>query len=207
MKPDGRARTLQDVTGDEVGEAALWARSLSGDAEAFAAIFDRHRDRVFRQAARLVEARDEAEDIAAAAFLELWRRRQDVRLVSGSVLPWLLVTTSNLARNAVRARRRYRTFLARLPRQEPAPDAATIAMDGTVLGIQPELRAALRSLPEQDLHLLSLVAFEDLSLADAAAVLNITPSAAKSRLHRVRERMRAQLGDYEATTTAPGGSR
>ena len=130
-------------------------------------IFDRHRDRVFRQAARLVEGREEAEDIAAAAFLELWRRRQDVRLVSGSVLPWLLVTTSNLARNAVRATRRYRAFLARLPRQEPAPDAATIAMDGPALGIQPELRAALRSLPEQDLHLLSLVAFEDLALTDA----------------------------------------
>jgi RNA polymerase sigma-70 factor (ECF subfamily) len=194
------------VAGDDVGEAALWTRSLSGDAEAFAEIFDRHRDRVFRQAARLVEGREEAEDIAAAAFLELWRRRQDVRLVSGSVLPWLLVTTSNLARNAVRATRRYRAFLARLPRQEPAPDAATIAMDGPALGIQPELRAALRSLPEQDLHLLSLVAFEDLALADAAAVLNITPSAAKTRLHRVRARMRVQLGDYEATTTAQGGS-
>jgi len=194
------------VAGDDVGEVALWTRSLSGDAEAFAEIFDRHRDRVFRQAARLVEGREEAEDIAAAAFLELWRRRQDVRLVSGSVLPWLLVTTSNLARNAVRATRRYRAFLARLPRQEPAPDAATIAMDGPALGIQPELRAALRSLPEQDLHLLSLVAFEDLALADAAAVLNITPSAAKTRLHRVRARMRVQLGDYEATTTAQGGS-
>ena len=194
------------MAGDDVGEAALWTRSLSGDAEAFAEIFDRHRDRVFRQAARLVEGREEAEDIAAAAFLELWRRRQDVRLVSGSVLPWLLVTTSNLARNAVRATRRYRAFLARLPRQEPAPDAATIAMDGPALGIQPELRAALRSLPEQDLHLLSLVAFEDLALADAAAVLNITPSAAKTRLHRVRARMRVQLGDYEATTTAQGGS-
>ena len=194
------------MAGDDVGEAALWTRSLSGDAEAFAEIFDRHRDRVFRQAARLVEGREEAEDIAAAAFLELWRRRQDVRLVSGSVLPWLLVTTSNLARNAVRATRRYRAFLARLPRQEPAPDAATIAMDGPALGIQPELRAALRSLPEQDLHLLSLVAFEDLPLADAAAVLNITPSAAKTRLHRVRARMRAQLADYEATTTAQGGS-
>lgn len=195
------------MTGDEVDEAALWTRSLSGDAEAFADIFDQHRDRVFRQAARLAESRDDAEDIAAAAFLELWRRRKDVRLVSGSVLPWLLVTTSNLARNASRARRRYRAFLTKLPRQEPAPDAATLAVDGTVLGIQPELRVALRSLPEADLHLLSLVAFEDLSLADAASVLNITPSAAKTRLHRVRERLRAQLGDFDTTSATQGGSR
>ena len=78
-------------------------------------------------------------------------------------------------------------------------------MDGTVLGIDPELRSALRSLPEQDLHLLTLVAFEDLSLADAAAVLNITPSAAKTRVHRVRERSRTQLGEYDPKATSQGG--
>ncbi|MCU1678048.1 MAG: hypothetical protein JWM93_2806 [Frankiales bacterium] len=195
------------MTRDDVDEAELWACCLSGEAAAFAAIFDRHRDRVFRQATRLVEGRDEAEDIAASAFLELWRRRQAVRLVGGSVLPWLLVTTSNVARNAVRARRRHRAFLARLPREEQAPDAATVAVDGTHLGIQHELRHALRSLPQQDLHLISLVALEDLSVADAAAVLNISPSAAKTRLHRVRERMRAQLGDFDTISTAQGGSR
>jgi RNA polymerase sigma-70 factor (ECF subfamily) len=195
------------VTVEEADEAALWACCLSGDASAFAVVFDCHRDRVYRQATRLVEARDEAEDVAASAFLELWRRRHDVRLIGGSVLPWLLVTTSNLARNAARARRRHRAFLARLPRAEDAPDAATVTVDGTALGFQRELRQALRSLPAHDLHLLSLVALEDLSLADAAAMLNITPSAAKTRLHRVRKRMRAQLGDFDTTVTAHGGPR
>ena len=57
----------------------------------------------------------DAEDVAASAFLELFRRRDDVRVVNGSVLPWLLVTASNLARNSARARRRYQEFLARLP--------------------------------------------------------------------------------------------
>jgi RNA polymerase sigma-70 factor (ECF subfamily) len=185
----------------------LWARSLDGDAEAFAAVFDLHRDRVFGQAARLLEGRHEAEDVAASAFLELWRRRGDVRLVGGSVLPWLLVTTSNLARNSVRARRRYRSFLARLPREERAPDAGSVAVDGSVLGIGPGLRSALRSLPEQDLHLLTVVVFEDLSLAEAAAVLHITESAAKTRLHRVRQRLRAQLGDLDTPSTTQGGQR
>ena len=64
-----------------------------------------------------------------------------------------------------------------------------------MLGIDPGLRSALQSLPAQDLHLLTLVVFEDLSLSDAAAVLHITESAAKTRLHRVRQRVRAQPGD------------
>jgi RNA polymerase sigma-70 factor (ECF subfamily) len=123
------------------------------------------------------------------------------------VLPWLLVTTSNLARNSFRARRRYRSFLALLPREERAPDAANVALEGAVLGIDPALRSALRSLPEQDLHLLSLVVFEDLSLADAAAVLHITESAAKARLYRVRHRVRGQLGDLDTPSTTQGGQR
>jgi RNA polymerase sigma-70 factor (ECF subfamily) len=191
----------------DAAEAELWQRSLDGDAEAFGRIFDRHRDRVFRQARRLTESREDAEDISAAAFLELWRRRQHVRLVHGSALPWLLVTTTNVARNAARARRRYRAFLTALPKVEPERDAETLAMERMAASIHPDMRAALIALPAQDLHLLTLVAFEDLPLADAAAVLEITPAAAKSRLHRVRAHLREQVPDLDASVPTPGGSR
>ncbi|WP_396133584.1 RNA polymerase sigma factor [Arthrobacter sp. 1088] len=51
----------------------------------------------------MVGGRHDAEDATAAAFLELWRRREGVRLVDGSILPWLLVTTTNTARNLQRS--------------------------------------------------------------------------------------------------------
>ena len=180
----------------------MWRRGASGDAEAFAAVFDLHRDQVFHQALRLVETWEEAEDVAAAAFLELWRRRRDVRVVGGSVLPWLLVTTANLARNSERARRRYRDFLVRLPRETRSPDAAEAMLDGTATAIDPRLRAALRALPAKDLHLLLLVAFADHTLADTAAVLGISPSAAKNRLQRARARLREQLDHPESVRSA-----
>jgi RNA polymerase sigma-70 factor (ECF subfamily) len=91
-------------------DEGLWRRSLDGDGEAFAFLFDRHRDRVFGHAFRLVQTRHDAEDVAASVFLELWRRRAEVRLVDGSVLPWLLVTTTNVGRNSARGTRRYRAF-------------------------------------------------------------------------------------------------
>lgn len=174
-------------------DEALWHRSRAGDGEAFGLLFDRHRERVFRHACRLVETRHDAEDVTAAAFLELWRRRDDVRLVRGSVLPWLLVTASNLARNARRAMRRHRRFLARLPREAAAPDAADVALGAHALGVADEMREALRGLSDADLHLVSLVVLEDYSLADAAAALDLTVAAAKSRLHRARRRMRVEL--------------
>jgi len=184
-------------------DAGLWARSRTGDGGAFAALYDRHRDRVFRHAARLVGDRHDAEDVLAAAFLELWRRRDDVRLVGGSVLPWLLVTASNVARNLTRGTRRYRALLARLPREPDAADAADLAFaDDLGAVVHPALATALRSLDHRDLHLVTLVALEGLPIAEAAELLHLSPAAAKSRLHRARLRLRDQLADAPHPTFA-----
>lgn len=132
------------VPGVVESDSALWDRSLAGDGDAFGVLFDRHRDRVFRHACRLAQTRHDAEDVVAAAFLELWRRRAEVRLVDGSVLPWLLVTSTNLGRNVARGTRRYRQLLERLPRLLDQPDAAEVAFDAHALGVDGRLRAGLR---------------------------------------------------------------
>lgn len=177
-------------------DEALWRRSLDGDGEAFGALFDRHRSRVFRHACRLAHTRHDAEDVVASAFLELWRRRADVRLVDRSVLPWLLVTATNLGRNTARGTRRYRQFLDRLPRPADQPDVAEVALDTHALGVDARLRAGLRALNKTDAHLFVLVALEGYPVTAAAEQLELSLSAARARLHRVRTRLREQLGDY-----------
>lgn len=171
----------------------LWGRSREGDAEAFAVLFDRHRDRVFRHARRLAgDQREDAEDLVAAAFLEMWRRRRRVRLVDGSVLPWLLATTTNLGLNANRARRRYSRALARLPRTAAVqPDTADVALGFHGLAIDGHLRAALRALKPRDAQLLALVALEDYTVTAAAECLDLSESAARVRLHRARASVKA----------------
>jgi RNA polymerase sigma factor (sigma-70 family) len=186
-------------------EAALWRRSLDGDGDAFGGLFDLHRDRIHRHACRLVDTTTDAEDVVASAFLELWRRRDDVHVVDGSVLPWLLVTATNAARNLARARRRHRDFLGRLPRTSSSPDPADLVLDHGALAIDPAMLAALRGLNARDLQLVTLVVLEDLSLADAAAALGISHTAAKSRMHRARARLRDRLGDETSETLSPAG--
>jgi RNA polymerase sigma factor (sigma-70 family) len=191
------------MTSTPVTDEALWSRSVAGDGEAFGSLFDRHRDRVFGHACRLLEHRHDAEDVAASAFLELWRRRDAVRLVNGSVLPWLLVTTANLSRNSRRGTRRYRDLLDRLPRAGSTPDAADQAFATQPLhDLDPRVAAELRRLKPQDLRLISLVVFDDVPLADAAALLSLSEAAAKSRLQRARRRLRDALTD-QAPATQP----
>ena len=143
---------------DENDEDGLWSRSLRGDGEAFGALYDRHRDRVFRHAYRLSGNHHDAEDIMAAAFLELWRRRAKVRIVHGSIVPWLLVTTTNMARNNGRAALRYRRLLDSLPRTEEPPSSLdTDFFSSPLEALDQDLPSALATLSAEDLHLVSLV--------------------------------------------------
>ena len=196
VKPSAVFRTIQGMGDLETGDEGLWSRSLRGDGEAFGALYDRHRDRVFRHAYRLAGNHHDAEDILASAFLELWRRRNAVRVVEGSVLPWLLITTTNVARNNGRAARRYRRFLESLPRAEGSTDTWGEDFFGAAQGmLDQDVASALRTLKAEDLHLVSLVVFEDYTLAAAGAVLGLSPAAAKSRFHRARQRLKAALAD------------
>nr|WP_167043859.1 sigma factor [Salinibacterium sp. ZJ454] len=70
----------------QISDVELWQSSLAGDGAAFARLFDRHRDRVFLYARRLLEIPADSEDVTAIAFLELWRRRDDVRRVVAQLI-------------------------------------------------------------------------------------------------------------------------
>ncbi len=177
----------------QLGDDVLWADSLKGDAEAFGHLYDRHRGRVFRHAYRLAGGRHDAEDATAAAFLELWRRRDRVRLVEGSILPWLLVTTTNTARNLQRAKVRHRKLLDAIPRRAEAEAELDPAHLNHDLSLNDEVAQALAVLKPLDLRLFSLVVFEELPLPDAAEAVGISPGAAKVRMHRARQKLKAAL--------------
>ena len=186
-------------------EPAAWAAALDNDGNAFAAIFDLHRDRVYRHALRMTANVHDAEDVTAATFLELWRRRRSVRVVDGSVLPWLLVTTTNLARNLARSLRRYRALIAALPRAKDARSAEDNALERIEeMRIAAQVRGALGTLAPPDAALITLTMFEHYSPAQAAAALGISDGAARTRLHRARARMATALetlaaADYDDT--------
>ncbi|WP_423918883.1 RNA polymerase sigma factor [Frigoribacterium sp. 2-23] len=192
--------------GAESTDKSLWQRSLDGDSDAFGALFIEHRDRVYRHAYRLTSAVQDAEDVTATAFLELWRRRESVRTVNGSVLAWLLITATNTARNISRKTARYDQLLRSLPRTEPSPGADQQHEDTSlVASLDPALLATLRRLPPQDLTLLTLVTFEGLTVAEVATELGLTETGARTRLHRARMRLRRHPS-LNPTLTSPAAT-
>lgn len=190
----GPVRTIEGME-EPADEAECWSDAMAGDARAVAALFDLHHARVYRYALRLLSDVHDAEDTTAGAFLELWRRRSSVRLVEGSVLPWLLVTTAHLSRNAARGLRRYRAVLRSLPRSDTVGGTEELA-EGRIEASEAQSRVhrALRSLSKTDAALLAMTAFGDLTPSQAAAALGISSGAARTRLHRARARAAAVLG-------------
>lgn len=170
-----------------------WVMALEGDGEAFGRVFDRHRHRVRRHCMRLVPVDTDAADSVAIVFLEAWRNRARVRLVDGSLLPWLLVTATNVARNQTRAARRYRAALDRLPPPEHVPDHADRDDDGDAV-------RALRQLGHRDQEIITLSVLEGYSEREIAAALGIAPGTVKSRLSRARTRLAAALTASGPTT-------
>jgi DNA-directed RNA polymerase specialized sigma24 family protein len=165
-------------------DAALWERIRAGDKVALSALFDRHEQRLFHHASRLLSAREDAKDAVAIAFFELWRKRGSVRLLDGSPLPWLLNTVALTARNLERSARRYRGMLSHIePRRVPAV-RATDESGGL---------AALKRLPVRDQSVLVLAVLEGYSEQETASALGVPAGTVKSRLSRAKARLRSEL--------------
>jgi RNA polymerase sigma factor (sigma-70 family) len=125
----------------------------------------------------------DADAIAAEAMTIAWRRLADVPL--DDPRPWLFAT----ARNLVLADARRSSRLVVSDGVEPTHDTHA----AQVLELDPELDAALRSLSALDREALLLVAWEDLTPAQAAHSLGIKPTAFRVRLLRARRRLKAKL--------------
>ena len=136
--------------------------------------------------ARSMASHEDADDAVAEAFMVAWRRQRDIP--RGAELGWLIGVTRRVLANARRSRRRAGALHALLdlhPRA-PGPDPAERVDDGAV-------RAALLALSPLDREAVVLTAWFDLSSADAAQALGITPAAFRMRAARARRRLRAEL--------------
>ena len=149
--------------------------------ERFQALVDVAYEPLQRYARRRCEAAT-ADDVVADALLVLWRRLDDVP--THAVLPWCYRVAAGCLANARRGDARR----LRLVERVAALDPPTARIDPDPLP-DPDLHAALTSLPEGDREVLRLWAWESLAPAEIALVLDVTPNAVSIRLHRAKERL------------------
>lgn len=135
----------------------------------------------------------DAADVVAEVFVVAWRRRDELASGPGS-RPWLFgvarLVLANQHRGLVRRSRLHDRLLEQ--GQALAPDPAVQLVETEQ---HRALLAALAELSEQDRELLTLVAWDGLTPAQAATALGVSAATGRVRLHRARKRLRAALDD------------
>ena len=149
-------------------------------------LVDRHHGELRRFVRRRLSDGDAIDDVLAETFCVAWRRRNDI---PDPATPWLMRVCSNVISTYERsARRRLRLRARLLSLREPeARDPAEL------VDRQSQIRAAFSSIGESHREVLRLVAWDGLSITDAAAVCGCTPGAFRVRLHRARNELAKQL--------------
>lgn len=183
-------------------EQALIAALRRRDPAAFAAVFDRYADKVYRLAAGMLEDEAEADGVVQDTFLRLFERLDSFEERS-QLGTWLYRVAYNAAVDRLRRRR------------------PTVSLEGIGdnLGTVPALLADWRHLPEQELSTVELQAaldeaiaalpeayrvvfilreIEGLSTDETAEVVSLSPGAVKVRLHRARLFLRERLAEQLA---------
>lgn len=141
---------------------------------------------------------DAADDVIANVFAVAWRRFGDVPGPPQD-RPWLFAVARNTISDHNRAQRRWFRLGARL-RADAAITARPAGPPG--LGYEYErVLAAMAALRPPEREALQLVHWEELSHAEAAAVVGCTVNAFELRYRRARNAVRAAVADAAA---APG---
>lgn len=179
----------------ERGVGAEQLRWIGTDAEIFEAFYREHVEGLQNFIARRVGERDRAADLTAEIFLAAVESADGYRPDSGTPRAWLygiarlVIANDARRRDAERAREDRWRGSALLD----SDDAARIDARIDAALRSRELYAAMDRLPEAERTVLELVALDELTVAEAAAVAGLRPVTARVRLHRARRKLRAEL--------------
>ncbi len=189
----------------ELSDAQLLKRHLQGDPDAFGQLFLRHRDRLWAVALRTLCDPEEAADALQEAMISAFRRAGDFRGES-AVTTWLHRIVVNASLDRLRRRTAHSVssvgdegtldLLATQGRVPATTDPASVR--DTALDVE----AALRLIPPEQRAALVLVDMLGYPVADAAAVLEISPGTVKSRCARGRARLLPYLEHLRSSTPA-----
>jgi len=177
---------------------------IAHDPQVFEAFYRAHVEGVQRFVARRVADPHIAADLTAEVFLAAIDAAAGYRRERGSPAAWLFGVARIVVvaehRRAARERRAHARVEGRrlledddLGRMQERIDAAAQSR---------ALFAAVAQLPDGERAVLELVALDDLSVSEAAAVLGLRPVTARVRLHRARGALRRQLFDDASTATS-----
>jgi len=171
----------------------LLDRLATGDETAFRLLVERHIDRAYAIALRIVGSAADAEDVVQDTMLKVWTHRGRWQHGRAKFSTWLYRVVSN---RCIDIRRKPRTENVDVVPEvaDGKPDAASVIERAEMNDI---LEAAMQRLPEQQRVAVILSYHENMSNGEIAEVMDTTIAAVESLLKRGRQQLREMLRRHE----------
>ena len=164
--------------------------ALANEAK-FAVLFERFRQPIWLYCRRRIGA-DRADDVMGDVYLTAWRRI-DKAPEGDAALPWLY----RIAHLTVLIHRRSMRRSVKLNRKVAGHAMPRVGPVVDQVVMRDEVARVVRlveQMSESDAEILRLVAWEQLSTEQIAAVLDVSKDVAKKRLSRARKRLTKLYG-------------
>jgi RNA polymerase sigma-70 factor, ECF subfamily len=174
-------------------DAELVLAIAQGSRDSLAALYDRYASLSMGVAFRILNSKQEAEDVVQDAFLEIWRRAGTYDPTRGTVRTWLLLLVRS------RALDRRRSIVMKASAALELADDAQVVQPDTL--DHARVGSLMHALPESQRAVLELGYYGGLSSTEIAVKLGIPVGTVKSRVAAALASLRSAVGaDVEGAT-------
>jgi RNA polymerase sigma-70 factor, ECF subfamily len=169
------------------------------DAQALAEFYDRYNRLVFGLVLRIIRVREDAEDVMVDVFWQVWQQSARYDASRGKPVAWLLTIARTRAIDGLRSSNRQATHHStgeeiqdhRIPERQEA-----LSDPGILADRREAVRAALKSLPDQQRVPLEMAYFDGLTHTEIAESLNQPLGTMKDRIRTGMLHLKKQLKAY-----------
>jgi RNA polymerase sigma-70 factor, ECF subfamily len=173
-------------------DTQLAQRVQDGDAAAFDTLVKRHMQRAFSVAMRLLDQREDAEDLMQDAFIAALEKIDSFDS-DREFAPWFYRILVNRCLNARKSRSRRSTVEIS---DDAASGMASPLMETERSELRSHLKEALKLLPERQRTIVNLFDVEGFSSPEVAEILGISDGTVRWHLHQARRVLRQALGPF-----------
>ena len=165
---------------------ALMRRVARGDRDAFAAVYDLTKSRVFGLVVRVLRDAGYSEETAQEIYLEVWRTASDYDPAKGSALAWLMTMAHRRAIDRVRAEQagsRRESRYGAATAEPPSASAHDPVAESAIAGDERRRVAeCLDALTDAQRQCIELAYYEGLTYSEVSQRLAANLSTIKSRI-------------------------
>ena len=166
---------------------------LAGDANAFTILVDRYKDLVFTLAMRMLQNREEAEEVSQDTFLKVYRSLNKFKGDS-KFSTWIYKVAYNSCLDQIKKNRKHQNNVEINEFTQYQIKTIDNAFDVLVEEERNQIiQDCMNLLPSEDSFLLTLYYFEEQSLEEIANIVGLTANNVKVKLFRSRKKLASIL--------------